>query len=384
MRHFLLALLLSMTVGFVAASPARIADPVAAIDEPAVAATDIRPMPLDAAAQMEQMKAVIRQDATASYGGYCLGVSLPDSAFVPIELSGGGLAELAVFYSQAECPRMGASGFSGTGGSLVQFWGAAHPEGPVRLLLERHVEGFTPGDRRLVTLQHGGHCGVAGALGCRIVYRWDDDRFEVAEKRPGDPDRPFREAMVFDGWRAPAASARPADGTSDMPPPPSHAEQIERMKLLIRQDAQQSYGRECGLVTIPDRAFIPVELGGDDFPELAVSFNRVLCPARGLTNFSGTGGVMMQFWRMNRGYDGSSGPVRLLLEQQMHGFSPSRGGLVTMQHGIACPGGAGPDQCRVVYRWDDREHRLDVTERRLASSLGQVPPMVYGYETISR
>ena len=76
--------------------------------------------------------------------------------------------------------------------------------------------------------------------------------------------------------------------------------------------------------------------------------------------------------------------MRLLLEQQMHGFTAEGDRLITMQHGASCPGSAGPDQCRVVYRWNDRDRRLEVVERRLASSIGQVDEMAYDWETLSR
>ena len=156
--------------------------------------------------------------------------------------------------------------------------------------------------------------------------------------------------------------------------PESH---IERMKAVIRQDAQISYGAECGTIAVPDEAFVPVEITGGGLPEMAVSFGRVRCGI-GATRFSGTGGVMVQFWL------GSGGPVRLLLEQQMHGFTPAVRELVTMQHGGFCPGGAGPDQCRVTYGWNDQDRRLEVVERRLASSLGHVDRMAYEWAELSR
>jgi hypothetical protein len=152
---------------------------------------------------------------------------------------------------------------------------------------------------------------------------------------------------------------------------------LRRLKAVIRQDAATSYGAECGTLVVPDNAFIPVEITGGGLPELAVSFGRVRC-GLGATRFTGTGGVLMQFWI------GSGGPVRLLLEQQMHGFTARGDGLVTMQHGGFCPDGAGPDQCRVTYRWNDKDRRLDVVERALASKLGRVDRMEHEWEELSR
>jgi hypothetical protein len=155
------------------------------------------------------------------------------------------------------------------------------------------------------------------------------------------------------------------------------AAHMARLKAVIRQDAVTSYGAECGTIEVPDNAFIPVEITGGGLPEIAVTFGRVHC-GLGMNRFSGTGGVMMQFWI------GSGGPVRLLLEKQMHGFTPAGTRLITMQHGAYCPGGAGPDQCRVIYQWNDQDRRLDVIERRLASTLNRTEPMTYDWEKVSR
>lgn len=146
---------------------------------------------------------------------------------------------------------------------------------------------------------------------------------------------------------------------------PAH---LARMKAVIRQDAVTSYSEECEGIAIPEEAMVPVEITGGGLPELAVIFPRAHCGV-GANRFTGTGGAMVQFWI------GSGGPVRLLLEHSMHGFTPAGDRLVTMQHGGFCPNGAGPDQCRVTYGWNDRDRRLDVVDRRLASELGRVDAM---------
>ena len=152
---------------------------------------------------------------------------------------------------------------------------------------------------------------------------------------------------------------------------------IARIKAVVRQDAKVSYGTECPDIAVPEEAFIPVEITGNGPPELAVSYGPVRCHGA-LTRFSGTGGVMMQFWV------GSGGPVRLLLEHQMHGFTPGRDRLITMQHGSYCPGGAGPDQCRVIYQWNEADRRLEVIDRTLASDLEHADEMEFTWETLSR
>jgi hypothetical protein len=147
--------------------------------------------------------------------------------------------------------------------------------------------------------------------------------------------------------------------------------------IVARESDNPAAHMECGTIEVPDNAFIPVEITGSGLPEIAVTFGRVHC-GLGMNRFSGTGGVMMQFWI------GSGGPVRLLLEKQMHGFTPAGTRLITMQHGAYCPGGAGPDQCRVIYQWNDQDRRLDVIERRLASTLNRTEPMTYDWEKVSR
>lgn len=152
---------------------------------------------------------------------------------------------------------------------------------------------------------------------------------------------------------------------------------VARAKTVIRRDAVVSYADRCGRIEISDRAIIPIEVTGGGLPELAVTFGRIHCET-GLTVFSGTGGVMVQIWIIG------GGPVRLLLEHQMHGFTPQPSGLLSAQHGGFCPDGAGPDQCLVAYRWNDKDRTLEVVERRLMSTLSAPPQMVFGWTELSR
>jgi hypothetical protein len=107
---------------------------------------------------------------------------------------------------------------------------------------------------------------------------------------------------------------------------------VERMKAVIRQDTVTSYAADCGgRIALPNDAFIPVEITGGGPPELAVVLARADCPL-----------------------------------------------------GANCPGGFGPDACRIVYEWNDQGRRLETVERRLASSFPAPPAMAYDYEDLSR
>ena len=156
---------------------------------------------------------------------------------------------------------------------------------------------------------------------------------------------------------------------------------VETVRATIRAEAQRLYGEECGTVTLPDRAFEPIEITGGGLPEYAVLFGRGMCVGDGSSNrWQGTGGAVVQVWLA------SGGPPRMLLEHSMHGFSVSPRGLVSLQHGGYCPGGAGPGMCLVSYQWNDQDRTLEVAHRRLYDYQhpGEPPRMNYSYEAISR
>jgi len=100
-------------------------------------------------------------------GRSCASVDLPESAFLPVEINGDSTPELAVALSQLSCP---AGAFGAAAGGVVQFWSTAG--GRPRLILEQSVQGFTPTEGALVTLEHGGSCAPA-AERCLVTYRWD-------------------------------------------------------------------------------------------------------------------------------------------------------------------------------------------------------------------
>jgi len=188
-------------------------------------------------------------------------------------------------------------------------------------------------------------------------------------------------ALVLSACAAAVAACAGAYDAAQTPPTVVATEERLRpgydaeMREVIRAQAQRDHASECGAVTVPDRAIIPLELTGGGLPEYAVTFGRVLCAADGgqSTRWQGTGGPLVQFWR------GSGGPPRIMLEQTMHGFSVVDGQLIAQQHGGFCPGGAGPNVCVVTYMWDERTRRLEVITRLFDENGGGLAPMQYSY-----
>jgi hypothetical protein len=129
-------------------------------------------------------------------------------------------------------------------------------------------------------------------------------------------------------------------------------------------------------VTIPDSAFVPVEVTGGGSREYAVLFAHATCDGmHSASYFTGTGGAKFQLW------SAFQDAPRLLFEHQMHGFTPTTGGFVSLQHGSYCPGGAGPGMCLVAYKWTDTEDGFQVQSRRLYDYQhpGHVPEMRYDW-----
>lgn len=156
---------------------------------------------------------------------------------------------------------------------------------------------------------------------------------------------------------------------------------LDGVRSAIRAEARRLYGPECGDVSLPDRAFETVEITGGGAPEYVVLLGRGLCRAAGSSAvWQGTGGALVQVWLA------SGGPPRMLLEHQMHGFTPTPRGLLSLQHGGFCPGGAGPGLCLVTYAWNDKDRTLEVVDRRLYDDQhpGAAPAMDFDYQHISR
>ena len=134
---------------------------------------------------VEKVRAAVRAEANRLYADECGAVQLPDRAFEPIEITGGGHPEYAVLFGRGICVGDGSSGrWQGTGGSMVQIWLASG--GPPRMLIEHSMHGFSVGPRSMTSLQHGGFCpGGAGPGSCLVQYEWNerDRTLEVVHRR---------------------------------------------------------------------------------------------------------------------------------------------------------------------------------------------------------
>jgi len=151
------------------------------------------------------------------------------------------------------------------------------------------------------------------------------------------------------------------------PPPPPRAlnyeirmegarEPLTSVKAAVRAEVARLYRRECGSVSVPDRAFVSIEITGANNPEYAVLLGRATCE-RWPQLWEGTGGAMVQFWYA------SDGPPRMLMERMIRGFTPKPNGIDLLQHGTFCPGGAGPNVCLVAYRWHEKDRALYPVKR---------------------
>jgi hypothetical protein len=131
------------------------------------------------------------------------------------------------------------------------------------------------------------------------------------------------------------------------------------VRTVARAAAEARFAAECGGIEVPARAFLPIDLTGDRRGDYMLSFARVLCE-KNANLWSGGGGALFQLWT------DEGGRPRILLEQNMHAFRHDLRSayLVTDQHGANCPGGAEPQVCRVVYRWDTKVHDLKVIDRQ--------------------
>jgi hypothetical protein len=131
------------------------------------------------------------------------------------------------------------------------------------------------------------------------------------------------------------------------------------VRTVARIAAEARFAPECGSIEVPARAFLPVDITGDGHDDYMLSFARVLCE-KSANLWSGTGGTLFQLWT------DEGGKPRMLLEESMRAFRHDLKSeyLVTDQHGANCPGGAGPQICRVVYHWDRASQSLKVAGRQ--------------------
>jgi hypothetical protein len=131
------------------------------------------------------------------------------------------------------------------------------------------------------------------------------------------------------------------------------------IRTVARVAAEARFASECGTIEIPARAFLPIEITGDGHDDYMLSFARVACE-KSSSLWTGADGPLFQLWT------DEGGKPRMILEENMHAFQHDMKSryLVTDERGANCPGGAGPQICRVVYGWDGAAHALKIIERR--------------------
>jgi hypothetical protein len=135
------------------------------------------------------------------------------------------------------------------------------------------------------------------------------------------------------------------------------------LRETARHAAEARFAALCGAVTVPDRAFLAIQVTGDGRNDYVLSFARVGCrntPAL----WTGSAGSLFQVWTDN------GGKPRMILEATMHGFRQDYKSaiLVTDQRGDSCAGGERSETCRLLYRWDPIADSLVVAERQLRPS----------------
>jgi hypothetical protein len=139
------------------------------------------------------------------------------------------------------------------------------------------------------------------------------------------------------------------------------------VKNAARSAAQLRFAKACGTLTIPDTAFLPVDItgGGHDY---VLSFARTAC-ANKPDLWWGREGSLFQLWIAE------NNSPRLVLEQYMDGFRQDRKStlLVTDQRRSSCGATAADEICRVVYRWNPAARSLLIQEQHAPTEPLPVP-----------
>jgi hypothetical protein len=177
--------------------PPLLADAGGMENSAAVAVANGVPLPVDRV--MDAARAELRRRE----GMHCKVLTIPDEAFVPVEVTGGGDPEYAVILSHARCDDS-LSYFTGTGGSMVQIW-AADGDAPT-LLMHHMMRGFTPTAKGLISFQHGSFCNNApGVSLCVVRYDWDNpqDGFQIRSRRLYDDAHPGTPPAIAYDWNYP-------------------------------------------------------------------------------------------------------------------------------------------------------------------------------------
>jgi hypothetical protein len=131
------------------------------------------------------------------------------------------------------------------------------------------------------------------------------------------------------------------------------------LRVAARNAAEARFASLCGTVTVPERAFLAIEITGDGHNDYVLSFARAAC-RKNPALWVGTGESLFQVWT------DEGGDPRMILEQNMRGFRHDYKSavLTTDQRGDSCPGGESSEICRVLYRWDPPSSALTIAERQ--------------------
>lgn len=173
-----------------------------------------------------------------------------------VDLTGGEAGDWIVDFA-----RMPAAMMCGTGGCTMQVY-VAGAEG-YRLAFDRQVLGYKiergGGASRLVTAEHGVHCGGTGSDECRYAYGWVAGADGRGWFLPADPGGPRH------GYSGPLAQALPGAGMA-----------ISAAAALVdAYVAQCKFGggaaeTEMALALLPD-------LNGDGLPEALFDAAQAMC-----------------------------------------------------------------------------------------------------------
>ena len=177
---------------------------------------------------------------------------------------------------------------------------------------------------------------------------------------------PSEPPLLIDGGRIENAPATIAGTFAPLP--------IDRVMDAARGELRRREAANCKELVIPDEAFVPVELTGGGDPEYAVFLSHARCDGAA-SYFTGTGGGEIQVW------SASGDAPMLLLKHSMHGFTPTKDGFLSFQHGAFCNNAPGVSLCLVTYRWKGPEDGFEVTSRRLYDDAhgGTPPPIAYDW-----
>lgn len=173
-----------------------------------------------------------------------------------VDLTGGEAGDWIVDFA-----RMPAAMMCGTGGCTMQVY-VGGPDG-YRLAFDRQVLGYKiergGGAPRLVTAEHGVHCGGTGSDECRYAYGWVAGADGRGWFLPADPGGPRH------GYSGPLAQALPGAGMAM-----SAAAALVDAYVAQCKSGGGAAETETALALLPD-------LNGDGLPEALFDAAQAMC-----------------------------------------------------------------------------------------------------------